>query len=290
MRLAAGLRKVTPVAAQGLQEALALFWSALPGRIGGEGRALYLGSVARIAAAAPGQADMAALTGAIHGLLATMESEGDRRLAARTVLARMRYSSGGSPRARALVRAALTSVMPGLEVEAEGAAAGLVSGVAGLVLFAPYLRVLFERGGVLDPEGRLPAEQVGRARALLVLLSGGEAGPADPLERVFLGLPPGQPVDAAAPDAEMVALVDGLVRAVVTQWGALGKTSPDGLREAFVRREGDLTLEAEGAARLRVLPGPFDMLLDRLPWSIALIRMPWMAGPLHVRWRSHGER
>ena len=290
--LATRLVVATPLAAQGLQEAFGLLWSAMPATATGrpEARMVLLRARARIAALAPEQAQLVTLVGMVHDLLATAGSEADRRMAARTVLARMRYAAAGSPRARALVRAALAAVMPGLDADNVTVTEGLASRVAGLVLFAPYLRVLFDRVGVLDPGGRLPADRVARARALLRLLSGAEAGPADPLERVLLGLPPGQPVDAAPPDAEMATLVDGLLRAVVAQWGALGRTSPDGLREAFVRREGDLTLEAEGVARLRVMPGPFDMMLDRLPWSIALIRAPWMAGPLHVRWRSHGER
>jgi hypothetical protein len=201
----------------------------------------------------------------------------------------MRYAAPGSPRARSLALAALAAVMPGLDDATPDTTAGLVTGVAGLVLFAPYLRMLFDRGGVLDAAGRIPADRLSRAYALLGALSDRDVAQPDPLERVLLGVPPGQPIDRAPLDDELRTLTDGLVRAVIAQWGALGKTSPDGLREAFIRRDGDLILEPEGAARLRVLPGPFDMLLDRLPWSIALIRTPWMPGPLHVRWRGHDD-
>ncbi len=292
LRLSERLTEDTPLEARGLQEALALLWSALPAALADDpsAGAVFLRATAGIAGAGARLADLAALQGAVHDVLAILPSEGDRRLAARTVAARLRHAGVGSPRARTLARAVLVAVVPGLEPEGVAQTAGLVTRVAGLVLLAPYLRMLFERGEVLGSEGRLPADRVARARRLLVLLSGNAEGPADPLERVLLGLPPGKPVEAAAPDAGMEALVDGLLRAVVTQWGALGKTSPDGLREAFLRREGDLILEADGGARLRVAEGPFDMLLDRLPWSIALLRKPWMAGPLHVRWRSHGGR
>jgi len=34
-----------------------------------------------------------------------------------------------------------------------------------------------------------------------------------------------------------------------------------------------------------VEPRSFDMLLDRLPWSIATLRLPWMDRVLHVDWR-----
>ncbi|MGY6412326.1 MAG: contractile injection system tape measure protein [Alkalilacustris sp.] len=298
LRLAAGLAGDAPLAGRGLLEALALVWAALPAALAGQpqARAAYLSAVVRIAAAPPGAADMAALCGAVHDLFhaaghrTAPAGDAGRRLAARTVLARLQHAGAGSARARALARAAMAAVFPELTAESPGAAAGLSSRVAGLVLLAPHLRTLFQRGGVLAATGGLPPDRLGRALGLLELCSGRPEGPADPLERVLLGLPPGQPLQPDPPDDDRAALVDGLLRAVVAQWGALGRTSPEGLREAFLRRDGDLTLEEGGAARLRVAAGPFDMLLDRLPWSVALVRLPWMAGPLHVRWRGHGER
>ena len=41
----------------------------------------------------------------------------------------------------------------------------------------------------------------------------------------------------------------------------------------------------EEAWRLTVEPGPFDMLLDRIPWGYGLLKLPWMAQVLHVDWR-----
>ena len=36
---------------------------------------------------------------------------------------------------------------------------------------------------------------------------------------------------------------------------------------------------------LAVKSGPFDMLLDRLPWSYSTIKLPWMHEVLYVDWR-----
>jgi hypothetical protein len=83
-----------------------------------------------------------------------------------------------------------------------------------------------------------------------------------------------------------IDLVEGLLAAVIQQWSALGKTSVAGLRDAFVLREGDLYPETGGGARLQVHKGAFDVLLDRLPWSLSPLRAPWMPAPLIVRWRS----
>jgi hypothetical protein len=292
IRFAERLTEATPFASLGLQEALGLVWSALPATITQDRTAqrVFLGATAVIAAESPERAELATLRGAVHDLLATARTEAERRLAARITFAKMHYAAAGSPRARMLARAALTAVFPDLADTKGDSQIALATNVAGLVLFAPYLRMLFDRGGVLDPEGLIPATRLPRARALLTGLSSSMAPQPDPLERVLLGLVPGQSIAPYTADDDMAALTDGLVRAVIAQWGALGKTAPDGLRQAFIRREGDLIPEADGAVRLRVLPGPFDMLLDRLPWSITLIRTPWMLGPLHVRWRSDDNR
>jgi hypothetical protein len=72
---------------------------------------------------------------------------------------------------------------------------------------------------------------------------------------------------------------------VVAQSGALGNTSVEGLREAFLRREGLMRREADGWT-LTVSPRAYDMLLDRLPWGFGVVKLRWMAGPIHVKWRN----
>ena len=54
----------------------------------------------------------------------------------------------------------------------------------------------------------------------------------------------------------------------------------------FLRRFG-LLREIEGGFRLQVEPGPFDVLLERLPWGFAIVKLPWMREPLFTEW-SHG--
>ncbi|WP_132463082.1 contractile injection system tape measure protein [Rhodovulum marinum] len=159
---------------------------------------------------------------------------------------------------------------------------------AGLVLFHPFLVLLFQRLDLLDDARRIRPGARLTARAALRALADPMPGPArltDPIERVLLGLPrgwvhPGTP-DPAPPAPD---LTDSLTRAVIDRWGALGQTAPEGLRETFVRRTGTLT-ETDTGPRLAVDPGPFDMLLDRLPWGLSTVALPWMALPLTVEWR-----
>ncbi|TCM86118.1 contractile injection system tape measure protein [Rhodovulum steppense] len=159
---------------------------------------------------------------------------------------------------------------------------------AGLILFHPFLPLLFERLELLDASRAICPERLLLARAALQMLGDGassEPRPTDPVERLLLGLPPDwthpgtEPEDRPDPD-----LVEGLTRSLTDRWSALGNTSPEGLRETFIRRSGILR-HAEDGPRLAVDPGPFDMLLDRLPWSIGFVALPWMAQPCRVDWR-----
>jgi len=66
-------------------------------------------------------------------------------------------------------------------------------------------------------------------------------------------------------------------------WKALGKTSVDGLRVAFLQRRGALREEEDGW-RLQLEPESFDVLLGHLPWGLATVKLPWMTRPLYTDW------
>lgn len=172
------------------------------------------------------------------------------------------------------------------------AARAYLSQRSGLVLFATYLPLLFDRLGVLDENRKIKQDSLARARRALQLLGSAdtpEASRTDPLEKTLLGLPQTwhfdkQPADPA-PDG---ALINGLIEAVIKQWAALGQTSVAGMQDAFVKRAGALRAVEEGWS-LTVEQGPFDMLLDRLPWSFDTIALPWTELPLHVTWRPRDD-
>ena len=175
---------------------------------------------------------------------------------------------------------------------------------AGLVLFHPYLPVLFDRLGVAAetrartggrPVPSIVQDHLPRAHAALAALAARptpeapDLRPLCALEKTLLGLDPGapSPSEAALSDAE-IEMIEALLRAVVVNWTKLGQTSPDGLRATFVRRDG-LLRRGDAGPVLTVAPGPFDVLLDGLPWPLSLIRLPWMEKPLTVRWRSSDD-
>jgi hypothetical protein len=176
----------------------------------------------------------------------------------------------------------------GARTAAAGGEAVLLSRAAGLVLLAPYLPVLFERLGLVRA-GQAPGLEAGPAMDVLqALLSRDvpERLDARPLERIVCGLPLEGPLPPPRPlEPEATGVVEDLLRAVVARWSAIGNTSVDGLREAFLQREGILR-RTEAGWRLEVAPRSYDMLLDRLPWGISVLRTRWMPEAVHVAWRT----
>jgi hypothetical protein len=161
----------------------------------------------------------------------------------------------------------------------------------GLILLHPFLPQLFEQTAVTTAGARpLEPAVLPRAAALLYLLA---TGGAEAYEfelgfiKVLLGVPLHEPLLVAdgllgARDHEEV---DALLHAVIAHWSALGGTSPEGLRSAFLQRPALLHQAADGW-RLRVQWHAIDVLLDHLPWSIGVARLPWMAQPIFAEWQA----
>ncbi|GAB2579728.1 hypothetical protein ISP15_00110 [Dyella jejuensis] len=162
---------------------------------------------------------------------------------------------------------------------------------AGLVLLANYAPRLFGMLGLLRDGAFVDEAARHRAVHCLVYLSDGHTD-TEEHEWVLNKLLCGVPIDAPVPPAKSLDAIaptlDSLLSAVIEHWKALGSTSPAGLRQTFLRRIGRLVEHdsyEDGHWRLKVQPGPFDLLLDRLPWSYGTIKLPWMTGAIHVDWR-----
>lgn len=158
---------------------------------------------------------------------------------------------------------------------------------AGLVLLHPFLSELFEQTALWDGESWLSDEAQLRAVRLLSYLTYGDVDVPEYrllLHKLLAGLEPEtvlQAVPALTP-GELTAC-DELLEAVIQHWKALRSTSPDGLREGFLLREGKLTSSDKGY-RLQVEKRTEDILLSHLPWGYSMVQLPWMNGLLNVSW------
>lgn len=162
---------------------------------------------------------------------------------------------------------------------------------AGLVLVAPYLPALFERLGLLtEGEGgprAIGIEAQSRAVHLLQYLADGRMdapGAELALNKLLGGIPIAQPIEPAIVATEdELAICNSLLEAVIGNWTMIRNTSPAGLRDTFLQREGRL-LHSDERWDLTVQRKTVDVLVDHLPWSFSLVYQRWMAEPLHVSW------
>jgi hypothetical protein len=160
---------------------------------------------------------------------------------------------------------------------------------AGAVLLHPFLPRLFAAVDLLNNAGGFRDENA-RARAVLLtyFVATGQEDAPEP-ETVLFKLLCGMDLADSLPRrlnsteserGEAVSLLQG----VVTHWSRLGHTSPDGLRDGFLLRAGQLSGVRENR-RLTIEKRGIDVLLDSLPWGLSSVKTPFMTSPLTVVWR-----
>lgn len=164
---------------------------------------------------------------------------------------------------------------------------GLVIPNGGLVLLGPYLLLFFEGLRLLENKQFRDAAARQRAVQLLhYLYSGEEAGEEHDmaLNKLLCGM---RLSDFAAPEFRLTesekAGCDDLLEAVIRNWNAIKGTSVQGFRRSFLHKQGILGKEQHGWL-LRIQRSSIDILLERLPWSVAVIRLPWNDYLIHVEW------
>lgn len=160
---------------------------------------------------------------------------------------------------------------------------------AGLVLLGPYLKPFFKNLGLL-PKPTEPASAY-RAIHLLHFLTFGELKPEEPLliiPKLLCGLAVEEPVPLyLEQDLTEEEKEEGLnlLKAIIANWSALKKTSPDGLRQGFLQREGLLSWqEADRKWQLQIERQGQDLLLERIPWSYSVVKLDWTDWIITVEW------
>lgn len=159
---------------------------------------------------------------------------------------------------------------------------------AGVVLLHPFLSSFFRKLNLL--EGKEFKNKTAQSKAVLLIhfLATGIEQPQEyemVLPKFLCNMPTNIPIDYTLQITdEEKEKANGLLQAAIEHWGALGTTSPDGLREGFLTRQGKLEQEQTGW-KLYVEPKTLDILLDKLPWNLSIVKLPWMNDFLKVEWR-----
>jgi hypothetical protein len=161
---------------------------------------------------------------------------------------------------------------------------------AGVVLLHPFLVELFHHLNWLKDKKDFE-DEIFREKAVHMLgwlATGQEEIPENDLivPKVLCGMALEYPVDRVVLLTEEDKLKGmRLLEAVLKHWQALKGTGPDGLRQAFLTRQGKLSRTGTDW-KLHIENNTIDILLDRLPWGISMIKLPWMPQMLHVKWND----
>lgn len=182
----------------------------------------------------------------------------------------------------------MDSTLSGSDETVTPADMGLPVRTAGLVLLHPFLTRFFRHLDWLDDAGDMKADFRWHAVQALQFLALGRCGLPEVtlvMEKTLCGIPLHEVAAFPALGDSVRSECDHLLEAVIGHWSVLGKTSINGLRESFLARPGILRFE-ESRTCLTVERRPFDMLLDKLPWSAGPAMFKWLIHLIQVRWRE----
>lgn len=159
-------------------------------------------------------------------------------------------------------------------------------GNAGLVLIALYLPAFFRNIGLLE-DGKLT--DIPRTVVLLrYLVYESEVFQEFEvvLEKILCGVPLAASVEAGHRiSIEEKEQAEALLQSVIEHWTVLKNTTPSGLRNSFLQREGRIVFK-NNQWELAVQKQAHDILLEYIPWNISLIKLPWMEHLLTVKWNT----
>jgi hypothetical protein len=159
---------------------------------------------------------------------------------------------------------------------------------AGIVLLHPFLSLFFKNLSLVKENQFADTTSQVKAMYLLHYLATGNKNPAEHelvIPKVLCGYPLEEPIATEIDlNEEDLQEAESLLRSAIGQWNVLQDTSPNGLRQGFLQRNGKLFLKNKDLA-LQIEQTAIDVLLDYLPWNLSMIKMPWLENILKVEWR-----
>ncbi|HEX5150591.1 MAG TPA: contractile injection system tape measure protein [Parafilimonas sp.] len=159
---------------------------------------------------------------------------------------------------------------------------------AGLIILHPFLPELFRHCGWLEKNKFINEYTQTMAVYALHYLATGETDVPE-YQLMFPKFLAGMEWEALLEPVEPLndeeqAACNELLAEVLKHWKPLRNTSPQGLQEAYLQRNGKLEHIYSGW-HLSIEQKTLDILLSRLPWGISMIKLPWMTQPLTVAWQ-----
>jgi len=158
---------------------------------------------------------------------------------------------------------------------------------AGLILLHPFFGQLFGTLGYLDDMKMILKSKTDIAVQTLHYIATGSEDFFEGdllLEKFICNVPLKWPVNTESLLTKKIKdEVEVMMQEAVRHWPALKNTSPGGLRQMFISRDGKLIEQPKGY-KLIVERKAQDVLLEKLNWNISLVKFPWKKELITVEW------
>jgi len=164
---------------------------------------------------------------------------------------------------------------------------GLILPNCGLILLHPFLSILFEELGILNPQKQIAEEHYDLVVQLLHFIATGEENVSEQqlgAAKQLCGVPSSYPIKKESVLLEkhkQEAL--NLIQTVLNYWSALKNTTASGLRGQFLTRSGKW-ITTDEKIELFIERQTADILLDQLPWGLSMVKLPWLKKMIYVTW------
>lgn len=193
-------------------------------------------------------------------------------------------SSVGKARAQLNNEAAEKKYLDDTVAETKEITEGIFISNAGAVIIAPFLTRLFQNTG-LYKEGKITDEEKTLCLVHYCITGANDAAEFELLlPKILCGVPVQQAVSVLVElNDEIINEADEMLASVIEHWNVLKNTSVDGLRQAFLQRNGKISFSNDKWL-LQVEQKAHDVLLQQLPWSFSMVQLPWMKEILHTEW------
>lgn len=164
---------------------------------------------------------------------------------------------------------------------------GLILPNCGLILLHPFLSILFEELGVLNPQKQIVEEHYDLVVQLLHFIATGEENVSEQqlgVVKQLCGIPSSYPIkkESVLQEKHKKEALN-LIQTVINYWSALKNTTAAGLRGQFLTRSGKWVTTDE-KIELFIERQTADILLDQLPWGLSMVKLPWLKKMIYVTW------
>ncbi len=158
---------------------------------------------------------------------------------------------------------------------------------AGLIILHPFFNKFFEKLDLLADNGWVKTDKLDVAVQSLHYLATGDENFFEGnliFEKYLCGVLLKIPIPIESQLTESIkkeTII--LLKEAIKNWPALKNTSPDGLRQMFIHRDGKL-YKKENSCKLIVERKAQDILLEKLNWNISIVKFLWNKELLFVEW------